>query len=81
MKHLREQLQALQTEEVVNKLIDKSIEDKIKTGIYSPKEEWSPGSEEMIRSFSRCAIDHQFEQAVQRAAQDIVHSQIKNIKL
>ena len=81
MKHLREQLQALQTEEVVNKLIDKSIEDKIKTGTYSPKEEWSPGSEEMIRSFSRCAIDHQFEQAVQRAVQDIVHSQIKNIKL
>ena len=37
MKHLREQLQALQTEEVVNKLIDKSIEDKIKTGIYSRK--------------------------------------------
>lgn len=64
MKHLREQLQALQTEEVVNKLIDKSIEDKIKTGTYSPKEEWSPGSEEIIRSFSRCAIDHQFEQSL-----------------
>lgn len=64
MKHLREQLLALHTEEVMNKLIDDSIEDKIKTGIYSPKEEWSYGSEEMIKSFARCAIDHQFKQAL-----------------
>ena len=63
MKSLREQLQALQTEEIMNKLIDNSIEDKIRTGTYTPKEEWSHGSEEMIRSFSRCAIEHQFKQA------------------
>ena len=63
MKSLIEQLQDLQTEEIIEKLIDLSIEDKIKNGTYTPKEEWSHGSEEMIRSFSRCAIEHQFSQA------------------
>lgn len=64
MKHLKEQLLKLHTPQIVDKIIEEEIQCKIKTGVYSPKEEWSPGSEEMIKSFARCAVDHQFKQAI-----------------
>ncbi len=71
MQTLISQIQTYQSDtNLINKLVDKEIEYRIQKGIYEPKDQWSPGSEPMIRSFIECSLNHTFKQSI-KLLQDI----------
>lgn len=49
---------------IIEALVDKSIQDQIQKGFYPPIEEWSTGSELMIKSFKRATVLHSFQQSI-----------------
>ena len=43
-------------------LVDLEIDSRIKSGLYPPKDEWSSGSYDMIKTCILSTIDHKFNQ-------------------
>ena len=51
-------------EKLINKLVEESIQYKIDSGIYPPKDEWSVGSNAMIVNTTKANINHKFNEAI-----------------
>lgn len=49
---------------LVNKLVEESIQYKINSGIYPPRNKWSIGSNNMIINNTRTVINHKFNEAI-----------------
>lgn len=51
-------------EKLINKLVEESIQYKINSGIYPPRNKWSIGYNNMIINNTRTVINHKFDAAI-----------------
>lgn len=48
----------------ITALVEQEIDYRIQTGLYPPREEWSHGSYDMIRSNIESSLNHTFTQSI-----------------